>query len=71
MRIPKVSKDPGKNWKNNAIQFPRLIEELQGLGVFTPKVIKDLATSMDLTREEVTELLDRATTIWDDIKART
>jgi len=67
---PKISKNVNVNWRNNAIQFPRLIEELQGLGFFTPKVIREVAAVMDLETEEVEELLERAQFEWDDIKCR-
>ena len=47
------------NWDNNAIQFPRLIEEAQAAGAFTPEVIKSMADSMDLTIYQVQVLMER------------
>lgn len=41
------------NWDNDAIQFPRLIEEAQAAGAFTPQVIADMADSMDLGVDNV------------------
>lgn len=32
MKCIKVSKDPNKNWKNDAFQFPRLIAEAKQAG---------------------------------------
>lgn len=57
------------NWKNNSIQFPRLIAEAQMSGAFTDKIMIDLAVSMDLSQLEVAELIDRACTEWDRIKS--
>ena len=65
-----VSKDPNKNWANNAIQFPRFIEEAQAAGAFTPEVLDAMALSMDLDRKQVEELMDRAATLWEDVKER-
>jgi hypothetical protein len=70
-KTPMVSKNCIANWKNNAIQFPRLIAELEASGVFTTNVIKELQSSMDLGKGEICEIIDRAQTIWDAIKAQT
>ena len=56
------------NWKKDDIQFPRLISELEQAGAFTPQVVEDLLTSMDITNGELDELIDRAKTKFDDIK---
>ena len=54
------------NWKDNAIQFPRLISEIMA----TQEIeIEALCQSMDLTEVEVEELFDRADAIWQEIKA--
>jgi hypothetical protein len=66
MRVPKVSSNPDVNWRNDAIQFPRLIVELEAAGAFTAKVMRSLTSSMDL--EEVKGLVDRAQKKWDKIK---
>jgi len=58
-------------WKNNAIQFPRLIAEAEAAGAFTDQVLADMATSMDLSVGEIAELLGRASDEWDEIKKRT
>lgn len=57
-----------KNWKNNKIQFPRLIAELEAIGAFNEETLHNLADSMDLTPDEVCELIDRAQNEWDKIK---
>lgn len=67
----KVSGDPDKNWANDAIQFPRLIAELEAAGAFTTQVFKGLMESTDLDEGQICELLERAQATWDDIKART
>lgn len=70
MKNAKVPKDPNENWKSNAIQFPRLIAELEAAGAFTPEITKTLCTEMDLTIEEISELVDRAQDEWEKIKER-
>ena len=47
-------------WDRDDIQFPRLISEIEGLGIFTDKVVSDLAIAMDLSTDEVAELIERA-----------
>lgn len=65
------------NWKNNSIQFPRLLAEIEELGVFDllqpdgKRVIDSIAESMDLDSSEVYELVDRAQSEWGNIKRRT
>jgi len=61
-------KVPSPKWDNNEIQFPRLICELQEAGVFTPKVMRALRKSMDLTEDSIDELLDRALIVWEHAK---
>lgn len=57
-------------WKDNSIQFPRLIAELDAMGVFTPEVLDALKASMDLSYEEIAELRDRAEEAWEVIQER-
>ena len=66
----KVSKDPNKNWKNNAIQFARLIAELASAGGFTEEVSEYLCESMDVTMDELDDIVSRAQEEWDKIKAK-
>lgn len=66
-----IMKDTSSKWEDNAIQFPRLIEEAQGVGAFTPEVLRAMAESMDLTTPQVCELLDRAQATWDRLKQKT
>jgi hypothetical protein len=68
MKLPKIAKDPQKNWENDEIQFPRLIEEAQAAGAFTAEVIDDMAKAMDLPHEDIEELLERAADKWEAIK---
>ena len=52
-------------WFSNAIQFPRLIEEIQA----TQNLDLDaLADSMDLEKEDLYELFERARVEWEHIK---
>lgn len=54
-------------WLNDDIQFPRLIAEAEAAGAFTTDVIGAMASSMDLSVDEVLELLERAGGKWDAI----
>jgi len=68
--IPAEASDsPDANWAKDTIQFPRFIEEAQAAGAFTDDVIDRMSASMDLTREQVQELMDRAASTWEMIKA--
>lgn len=66
----RVSKNPQKNWENPAIQFPRLIAELESAGAFTAKVISDLKESTDLTESQIYDIIDAAQETWDNIKQK-
>jgi hypothetical protein len=48
-----------KAWKNNSIQFPRLLAEIRAVGL-TSEQIQDLTSSMDLTKGQLAELFERA-----------
>lgn len=58
------------NWLNDHIQFPRLIAEIEAVGL-TPIQWLALRESMDLQSEELAELFERAQKKWDGIKAQT
>lgn len=62
---------PNENFANNDIQFPRLISELQAAGAFTPEIVKALEDSMDLGEAIIFEIVERADTVWEDVKSRT
>ena len=65
----KVSRDPVVNWANDAIQFPRLIAEMEAVGAFTDgRRMSELEEAMDLEQEDIMELVARAQAAWDDIK---
>lgn len=65
----KISDDPNKNWNNDHLQFARLLAEIQACTEF--KITNELMESMDLSKEQITEIFDRAEVAWEDIKART
>jgi hypothetical protein len=54
-------------WLDNSIQFPRLIAEINGIGL-TDEMYDLLCESMDLTSDEVDELFERAEAEWQKIK---
>ena len=68
---PDVDTDSDVNWNNDAIQFPRLLAELYASVDLSRKNWDALGASMDLTRDEITDIFERAQATWDDIKART
>lgn len=70
---------PNENWKDDSIQFPRLLNELDCLAVVdlldaadqTDTGMLALEQSMDLTRKEIMQIFDRAQKEWDRIKKET
>lgn len=50
-------------WANNAIQFARLLAEIQA--TFSEIDYDALCESMDLTRDDIDELFDRAMIAWE------
>jgi hypothetical protein len=68
-----------ENWRDNAVQFPRLLNELDCLVIVdlldaadqTGTGMKALEKSMDLPREKILEIFDRAQKEWDRIKKET
>lgn len=59
----------GDRWKDDSIQFPRLLAEIWAGGLMNRQIEK-IAASMDLTEEEVAELFERAEGTWDGIKEK-
>ena len=56
------------NWQKNQIQYPRLIAELEACGAFENRqIINDLCDSMDLTKEDILEIVERASNYWDEM----
>jgi len=51
-------------WADDATQFPRLLMEINACGL-SEEQYTDIAASMDLSAEQVDELLDRAEKAWD------
>lgn len=55
-------------WSNNEVQFARLLCELEEAGAWLTSVTQHVLASMDITLEQLTELQDRATKVWDEAK---
>lgn len=53
-------------WKRDDIQFPRLIAEVQG--VLTKKQVEHLCESMDISVDELDDVIHRAILTWEGIK---
>ena len=63
--------EPANLWSNNTVQFMRLLAELRALGVhqfLREAEWQALEASMDLEREKIMELFDRAENSWEAIK---
>lgn len=56
-------------WLNDSIQFPRLLAEINSIGL-TRGQIRDLCASMDLEPPDIYELFDRAENAWTAHKQR-
>ena len=56
-------------WNDDSIQFPRLLAEVYAIVMFTDDQLDELSESMDLPRERLYELFERAETKWEAIKA--
>ena len=56
-------------WDDNGIQFPRLIAELEANGTFEDKKLMEfLRESMDLSDDDILEIVERAVNEFDRIK---
>lgn len=55
-------------WKDNSIQFPRLIAEIAANIEMKEQHWNDLKESMDISEDELNELFDRANDEWERIK---
>ncbi len=54
-------------WNNNDVQFPRLLCEIMANEEIN---LARIAASMDLSVDEVSELFDRANSVWEQAKAK-
>lgn len=54
-------------WEINEIQFPRLLAEIEAVGI-SQELWDDLLEAMDLTSTELSELFERAQAEWEKIK---
>jgi len=61
--------NPDAAWRDDAIQFPRLLAEIVGTLSLTEEQKQALCDSMDLEWAQIEELLNRAQETWDARKA--
>ena len=54
------------HWENDKVQFARLINELDLLGIFTPDTLRGLADATDLSQTEILDLIERAKNVYDE-----
>lgn len=59
-----------ETWECDAIQFPRLLAEIYAAGL-TAAQEEALVASMDISRERLYDLLERADARWEKVKAVT
>lgn len=64
-----VTKNANKNWKNDHLQFARLLAEAVATGAIT--ITDELMETMDLNQNQINEILDRAQNAWDKVKSKT
>ena len=68
---PVVSKDADENWENDAIQFPRLIAEMEAAGYFgDERAERRLLEEAGMTANDMLDLVERANETWKDVKGR-
>jgi len=58
-----------KLWERGEVQFPRLLAEIRAIGL-TAEQYKQLGEAMDLERELIDELLERAEAQWQKNKKK-
>ncbi len=57
-------------WSVDTIQFARMIAECEAAGVFATPEFKAAADSMDLDTEQLSSIIERAQTFWDEWVAK-
>ncbi len=57
-----IRQDPNTNWGNDHLQFARLLTEAMAVGAI--QATDDLCESMDLSKDQVQDILDRAARTW-------
>tara|TARA_R110000787_G_scaffold336_2_gene1167 strand:+ start:3812 stop:4030 length:219 start_codon:yes stop_codon:yes gene_type:complete len=55
-------------WENDDIQFARLLDEIQGNVTISDSDMEALCESMNLSKDEIFEIFERAQSKWDKIK---
>ena len=58
---------PPAAWESDNIQFPRMLAEIRAIG-FSSGMYEELCASMDLSIDEIDEILERAESAWNKIK---
>jgi hypothetical protein len=61
----------GDPWRDDFVQFARLIAETEAVGGFDTATVAALVDAMDLERADLRELVDRAQTVWERAKLDT
>lgn len=54
----------------NEAQFARLIDEASAAGAFSPQVLADMVTSMDLSKAEVLSVIEYAAKRFETVKEK-
>ena len=58
----------GACWKNDYVQFARMLSEIRASGL-SDNQYTDLKVSMELDRSDIDKVLERAETEWEKIKS--
>jgi hypothetical protein len=65
----KTNSKPAHHWHNNAIQFPRLISEINANFRLNGEELNEMLESMAITSAQLDELFNRADATWEAFKA--
>lgn len=65
-KITEKGEEALDRWKSDEIQFPRLLAELRAVGL-TDGMYEELCASMDIEKDDLDELLERAETAWQKV----
>ena len=57
-------------WENDLIQFARLVAEIDYEGGYTSTLLRRLEDSMDLEKDEIFEIVDRAKSVFEQSKRK-
>ena len=60
-----ISNTPKRLWDDDKVQFARLVSELEGGGAFDDDMLIHLNVSMDLTNDDIFNIVNRAAKVFE------